>query len=498
MLRQSSLRPAARIRTRQVCRTRTGRRIADKNGVPIRTPCNHFKEFRVSRKPHCIEPALPLPPENEYGCRPEVSRAVLDEFLREAGLPPSVSAQSHSALPGLVATMRAFANEECAGLAMFSVVGADLPGLLPSCMESYPVWYFVLPPELSGMAATLSRASLSVYGGLTGDPWSNAVFIGLWTDDHTVAAREGRDERLLAFPEYDANVPLAYEKGCVLVIFDCAGALHLGAIPVGEDLLLGLQACEGNSFQRPNRCYSVEYLQERTRAVEAGGEDPEGPPGNGNYVARVLQLDRGAESAGRDARRLGHPRAPLMQWRDSRPSVVGRLPHITTYLEDLDEIDARLRLKISLTPKQHEAARKGRFDARVQRVSLPYHEAKAAYVVLVRFEGELVVVALDVGHPFMVTAFEEWAGRGECPLVFENYRNGRLSSASLLWPSGYQGKLSLPEAPLLPEPGLRRKMHAEPGVRSMAEFECKPNTHDVTCYVCDAIDEIELWRVVSR
>jgi len=450
----------------------------------------------LASSPDSAAPKLALPPENVYGCRPEVSRAVLDEFLREARLPSSVSAQPGSALPDLVATMRTFADMECSGLAMFSVIGADFPGLVPSCMETYPVWYFVLPPELCDAAPTLPRASLSVYGDLTGDPWSNAVFIKLWTDDD-IAAAEG-DERLVAFPEYNANVSLAYEKGCVLVIFDCAGTLHLGAIPVGEDLLIAVQACESSSFQRPTRYYSVEYLQERTRAVEAGGADPEGLPGNSNYVARVLQLDRGADSAGQDNRQLEPGRAPLMHWRGSTPAVVGRLSRIATFLEDMHEIDSRLHLKITLTPEQHEAAREGRFDARVQRVPLPNHEAMAAYVVLVRFEDELVVVALDVGRPLMVTAFEEWGDQGECPLVFENYRNGRLTSASLLWPPSYRGELSPREAPHLPESLLPRRMHAEPGVRSMAELECKPHEHDLTCYVCDAIEEFELLRSAEQ
>lgn len=452
----------------------------------------------MTPNPHCIDPVLPLPPENQYGCRPEVARSVLDEFLRKAGLPSALSASPGAALPDLVATMRAFADGECSGLAMFSLVGADLPGLVPSCLESYPVWYFVLPPELHRAAPTLPLATLSVYGGLTGDPWNNAVFIGLWTDGHTAAAREGRDERMVAFPEGNANVSLAYEKGCALVVFDCAGALHLGAIPVGEDLLLHLQVCEGNSFQRPTRFYSVECLQERTRTVEAGEEDPEGPPGNGHYVARVLRLDRCTESVAHERQHLGRRRAPLMQWRGSTPSVVGRLPHIAAYLEDLHEVDTRLRLKITLTPEQHEEAQEGRFNARVQRVPLPYHEAKAAYVVLVRFEEELVVVALAVGDPSMVTAFEEWVRRGECPLVFENYRNGRLSSGSLLWPPGYQGEPSPHEVPPMHESVFRREMNAEPSVRSIAELECKPHAHDVTCYVCDAIDEVEFWRGAER
>lgn len=238
------------------------------------------------------ELAFPLPPKNEYGCRPEASRSFLDNFLLEAGLPTVVTAAAGNWMPDLVAAMRHKAQEECSDLAMFAVLGADLPGLIPSCIAGYPVWYFVLPRELAAVASKLPRAELTAYGGLTGDPWRNDVFIGLWTEDDTALLNAGAEPKLLAFAEGNANVQLAYDKGCVIVIFDCDGSLHLGALAVGENLLVDLQACRASSFQRPTRCYSSAYMQARTKAVEAGLPDPEGPPAGGNFVARVYRLGR--------------------------------------------------------------------------------------------------------------------------------------------------------------------------------------------------------------
>lgn len=241
------------------------------------------------------ELAFPLPDKNGFGCRPEASRSVLDKFLLEAALPTVVTAAAGNRMPDLVATMRYKAQEEGSGLAMFAVRGADLPGLIPSCIAGYPVWYFVLPRELAAIASKLPHAELTAYGGLTGDPWRNDVFIGLWTAEDTALLNAGAEPKLLAFAEGNANVQLAYDKGCVIVIFDCDGSLHLGALAVGENLLLDLQACRASSFQRPARCHPLAYLQARTRAVEAGLPDPEGPVGGGNLVARVYRMGRPEE-----------------------------------------------------------------------------------------------------------------------------------------------------------------------------------------------------------
>lgn len=66
---------------------------------------------------------LPLPEEDEYGGRPEVHRAVLEQFLQLTGLPKVLPHDENKVLPELVATMREIATSECSGLAMFSVLG---------------------------------------------------------------------------------------------------------------------------------------------------------------------------------------------------------------------------------------------------------------------------------------------------------------------------------------------------------------------------------------
>lgn len=59
---------------------------------------------------------LPLPSEDEHGCRPEVSRAVLNDFLLRARLPKVASAGSCMSTSELVKVMRPIAREDLASL----------------------------------------------------------------------------------------------------------------------------------------------------------------------------------------------------------------------------------------------------------------------------------------------------------------------------------------------------------------------------------------------
>lgn len=430
---------------------------------------------------------LALPEADEYGHRPAVAQGVLSEFLDTVGLPRVLTGEN--GWPESVQWLRTQAASVAPGApALLSLTGAELDDFVPEALGAYPVWYFALPPDFEGMIPSLLTASLSCYGGLTGDPWRNDVFIHL-TDRPNSAPSEEADVdflRELSFTAYGTNITTAAKKGCVIALFDCAGLLHLRGIPVGVEVLEGLSGCEASTFRRAHRFYSFRSLQERTRAVEETGKDPEGAPSNGNHLLRVFSSGSVPDESGSLPPHLLH-RLPPVSWHSVSSAVIGRISAMThlpqTWPPEKDAV-----MKVTLVSEVFEEVIAGRARVEVERIELREHSCKAAYVLLVRTTDAISVVAAGASDARFQAMYGLWAEAGVCKMFFENLRNGRLHPMFVQWPCACGGEPPM-AGPSAGDAAAFRPISGDASMRGLVEGEARRTQTRIACYSSEVVDE---------
>ena len=430
---------------------------------------------------------LALPEPDEYGYRPAVAQDVLSDFLDATGLPRVLS--ENDSWPESVQWLRSQATSVSPGAAaLLSLTGRELDDFMPESLSSYPVWYFALPADFESLIPSLLRSHLSCYGGLTGDPWRNEVFLHL-TDRMGAALLEEGDVgfvREVSFTAHGSNIVMAGDKGCVVALFDCAGLLYLRGIPVGNEILGDLSGCDASTFHRAHRFYSFRYLQERTRAVEDTGKDPEGPPSNGNYLLPVFS----SGSVPDESRPLPPHllrRLPPVSWHSVSSAVIGRIAAMThlrqSWCAEIDPV-----MKVTLVAQVYEELIAGRAQVDVERIALREHSYKAAYVVLVRTANAISVVAVAVCDFRFQAMFALWAKAGVCKVFFENLRSGRLHPILVRWPSAYAGE-PVEASPRDGHDVALRSISGDSSICTLVEDEARRAQTRVSCYSSDVVDE---------
>jgi hypothetical protein len=430
---------------------------------------------------------LALPEADEYGDRPPVAQDVLSEFLDAVGLPRVLTAED--GWPESVLWLRTQAAAVAPGAAsLLSLTGAELDDVVPEALGTYPVWYFALPTEFECMVPGLLTARLSCYGGLTGDPWRNDVFLHL-TDRLDGAPLEEGDAgfvREVSFTGYGTNIRTAARKGFVIALFDSAGLLHLRGIPVGVELLEGLSGCEASTFRRAYRFYSFRNLQERTRAVEETGKDPEGAPSNGNHLLPVFSSASVPDESGSLPLHLLR-RLPLVSWHSVSSAVIGRISAMThlpqTWPPEQDAV-----MKVTLVSEVFEELVTGHARVEVKRIGLREHSCKAAYVLLVRTTDAISVVAAGASDVRFQAMYGLWAEVGLCKVFFENLRNGRLHPVFVQWPSACGGEPPMAR-PSAGDAAAFRPISGDASIRGLVEDEARRTQTRIACYSSDVVDE---------
>lgn len=375
------------------------------------------------------------------------------------------------------------------GPVAFSLMGEELPGLVPPSLARVQVLYFVLPASMEQLLSRLLVASWDCYGHLTDHPWVHAVYVALSAGDEEDPAVSAP---ILAFRSDAMDLSLAFRDGFAILMLDCAGLLWARGIPVGEDLGIGLSACAQSTFQRPLRIHSVRYLQERTRLVEETGVDPEGPPNGGHPVLPVL------------CSRLAQPRPfglfqlpehkkrhlPKASWRRISEAVIGWLPDVTHFQEECAG-QSPLVLKVTVMPEMYKRIQLGAFSAAVRLVPESRLCDDPTYVLLVESADELAAVTMPSCDGRFRAVYRYWARIGSCQVVFENLHNGRLHRSRVTWPPiGLRKGMCLD--------GLARSEDGCPaGSRAAADVLVDARMREtgtcLTCYTCGVTDQ-EGWR----
>jgi hypothetical protein len=441
------------------------------------------------------EALLDLPPAVAHGFRAPLAREVLQRFIQDTGLRRLVRKDELETLPTIVGDMMEHAKssiEPC----MFSMMGADLPGLIPQCLRTYPVWYFAIPSDMAVDIPTLvDEGFLYGCGGLTGDPWRNAVFLEICTIGQQ-KLRFSLDAEAVLEPSISfkegriTNAWLASRKGCVVVVFDHLGTLSLTAYSVDDDTITCLQACESSSFQRPERFYGLANLQERTRAVEETGQDPECPPGAGNYIFHVYEIAPNAPAV--EGGVLSVPErvgAPSVEWHRME-AAVGVLKRMTYWLPPALHDDSRVWLKASVTQEFYTAASASTVLAKVQRVKQAAGSSEY-FVLSARVDEYVFIVSMGVNDPGVQHAYQSWATAGRCLVAYENVRNGRLLTVEVEWPPEFCGS-AVANAQIDGGQSRARLSVAEAVVQAMAVDEGR----DLICITSSAKTDVQ-WELES-
>lgn len=428
---------------------------------------------------------LQLPSADTYGNHPAVEQDVLTDYLTACGLQRTRTFELE--LPPCLERLRNDAAQE-AGPVLISLSARELPEVIPDTLSNAVVWYFWLPADMHERIPDLLHAKLTCYGGLTGEPWSNAVFLSL-SQSGREAERSVEDTREFSFLPAGLNLDDAYSQGFAIALFDCGGTLYARGIPVGEELLIDLQACEGSSFQKPLRACSLRELQERTRAVEDTGLDPAGPPSQGNIVLPVQCSSNfvQASPAVRDETMLFR-RVPV-SWHSMNSAVIGWLANITHFPEECQG-GSPLALKVQVVPEIYERICAGRYTAKVMDVALRDAAAQSAYVLQVHSENAVCIITMNASDVRFKSVYDYWSRTGSFLVAFENFHNGRLRQVSLLWPRESRARQCSAER--LP---TRHDDHLYMDAAIQEAVKCAATRagRRLTCYMCDVIDE-EAWK----
>ncbi|MGV3571935.1 MAG: hypothetical protein ACO1PB_15160 [Ramlibacter sp.] len=415
-----------------------------------------------------------------------LSQFTLDDRLEMAGLPRIVGGRT--SIESLHRLRHAAGRMNAPVL--FSLFAEEVPDLVPAPLFRAQVLYFALPASHEALVPLLLHSDWKCYGELTGDPWNNAVFLSLWSSassEHVQA-----DGPLVSFRWDALDLSRAFDEGFAVLMFDCDGTLHCRGIVVGEELAMSHSACVQSSFQRPLRMHSARQLQERTRAVEGTGADPEGPPNGGHPIFQVLCSPLATRRPFDVGQLPPHKlaRLPRVSWHLMSDAVIGWLAEVTHFPAECRG-ESPLVLKLTVMPRMYERIQAGNYVAQLNLVSAREEGSCPAYVLLVECGTEVSVVTMPACAARFRSVYEYWARVGRLEVAFENFRNGRLLRRQVRW---------LPEAarecPCSPEDGEQGEACGA-GLRrtsaSLVEAVARERNERISGYACGVTDQ-ETWR----
>lgn len=375
---------------------------------------------------------------------------------------------------------------------VLSLLGQEVPDLIPESLAGAQVLYFVLPQSEEHLLPRLLTARWDCYGHLTEHPWTHAVYLALADvvqDGPTVTMDAAP---LLTFRSDAIDLTRAFREGFAILIFDCAGLLWARGIPAGEDLGTDLSACAQSTFQRPLRIHSVKYLQERTRLVEETGVDPEGPA-NGGYPVLPVLCSELTRSKPFDLAQLPEDKKrhlPKASWHHISDAVIGWLPELTHFPEECAG-ESPLVLKVTVMPEMFRRIQSSEFSSVVRLAPQSEDTQDPIYVLMVESAHELAAVTMPSCDSRFRAVYRYWAGVGRCQVVFENFHNGRLHRSRVAWPATAPRKRGCVDG--LPDSGDC----CPSGYGSAADALVNDRVRDtgvcLTCYVCGVTDQ-EGWR----
>lgn len=313
---------------------------------------------------------------------------------------------------------------------LLSFFAQEVTGFLPARLQAAQILYVCLPKSMAHVVPRLLRACWDCYGELTDHPWHPAVYLEL----QDPGLRSAGDHQLLSFRTDAVDLSRAFALGYAILMVECDGVVHGRGILFDEDLASAISACENSTFQRPLRQYSLRVLQERTRAVEETGFDPEGAPNGGRAVTPVLCSPGAARKPFDLSRVPEHKRSrlPMVAWHRMRSAVIGELKELTYFPQEAAG-EAELVLKVPVTAEMYERILGGAFTAQVH--ALRRESGCSAYVLLVESDDEVRAVCMRTCHARFQSAYEHWERGGAAEMVFENFHNGRFHRVRLPWPS---------------------------------------------------------------
>jgi hypothetical protein len=451
-------------------------------------------------------------PVNQYGFREAVTQEQVNRLLKRVGVIPCIALADLQPYDGVLAEIQRQAEQAPEMTSLYCFTGADVPALLPASLGKYPVWYIRLQDNMAHAIPELLQSTLGSHPGYTDNPWVRASYLQI--AGHSFIANDGKtespDEFLRLGVEFLADsvnrdIHLAAEKGCVLVIYECAGRLTLTGYPLDDYIVLYLQACEASTFFKPVRMEPWSELQSRTRAVEETGKDPQAWGVVSVRISDVFSFDKNApenlsreafEPRGLSAKQPGVDRC----WMNS--AGVGRLGQVMAYVPTQLQQDRQVWLRSTVSHAFFQLLSNNEGQAWVERVSLADEEGEA-FVVVVRCDAEVALIAFKTDDVRFRYAYDGWAATGVCPLAIENLKSGRLLALQVAWPRDFIGSLEgVDETAVelrlrLSQRALGDLLHEDRAVRDVAERMAVSEGKRLHCGFSEAIDELE-WAIESQ
>ena len=451
-------------------------------------------------------------PVNEDGFREDVSKEQVNRLLERAGVPRTVHLASLQPYGGILGGIQGHTQAALDTPSLFHVQGCDLPELLPPSLASYPVWYIRLPTSMQHAIAELAQSELGSYVGFTDNPWVRASYLYVACGRFDFYGRlAGRSDALpgaaLEFcADYvNPDIHVAAQKGCVIVIYECAGMLTLTGYPVTDETLMYLSMGETSSSFNPRRMEPWSELQARARAIEDTGVDPEAPDNGAVRIESVFGFGpESAADAARAAARLAQlsPKAPgaSAHWMDS--AGVGRLDKVVAFVPSELELDQRIWLRITVSHELFELLQKQGGRAWVERLALVDCQGET-FVVFVRSGTEMALVIMRTDDARFSETYKAWAAEGSCALALENLYNGRLLSLRLSWPLDFTGDPAATAETAaeirlrLSERALGDLLHEDAAVEDVVRRMAINEGSFLNCGLSEAMDEVE-WAIQSQ
>lgn len=451
-------------------------------------------------------------PVSDYELQQQVSKEQVHRLLEQAGVPHTVHLASLEPCDEALDELKKHILPSSEKAYLYCFHGSDLPELFSPSLASYPVWYLRLPVSMQHAIPQLAQSDLKSSVGYTDNPWEFASYLYFGCEGFSYYNAKDKHSDGLSFPAIEfcagyviSDMELAVEKGCVIVVYECAGLLTLTGYPVTEETLEYLSMAEMSSSFNPARTEPWSELQARTRAVEDTGVDP---AAINNGALRISKVFRPHHSSTNNA---VSSTVELAQEPTNQPSVygswtdsagVGQLNKIVAFVPADLQQDQRIYLRITVSPELFELAQNAECQAWVERVVLTDYPGKA-FTVLVRSGTEVVLVAMRTSDIRFRQAYETWTADEHCALVIENRHNGRLLSLELSWPRDFtidaaetdeaSAEVGLP----LDELPFEDYLHDDPALRNLIEHIAVSEGLSLTCGFSGAIDEVE-WAIESQ